>query len=161
MTRKLHIDGDPAPHLDDEVTLQYYRLQSVYEGSIKLEDEVGELTNSPKLAMATEDERERLSKILDTLNDRWGTEFTNMDKVLEQVAEDLAQDDENLLRAHNTLDLFKIVYDEKMPKVMLIPDDAKSRIRDEVSFRRDLQSRHRWDLIAINPRQAQPPRCSF
>lgn len=119
LTRKLHIDGDPAPHLDDEVTLQYYRLQSVYEGSIDLVDEVGELGNSPKLAMPTEDERERLSKILDTLNERWGTEFTNMDKVLEQVADDLAQDDEIQLRAHNTLDLFKIIYDEKMPDVML------------------------------------------
>ena len=119
LTRKLHIDGDPAPHLDDEVTLQYYRLQSVYEGSIDLQDRVGELKNSPKLGMPTADERERLSKILDSLNERWGTEFTNMDKVLEQVADDLAQDDEIQLRAHNTLDLFKIIYDEKMPDVML------------------------------------------
>lgn len=119
VARKLRIEGDPTPNLDDEVTLQYYRLQAVYEGSIELEDQEGELKNSPKLGVPTEDEREQLSKILDTLNERWGTNFTQMDKVMEQVAEDLAQDEEIRLRAHNPIDLFKLIYDKKMPEVMV------------------------------------------
>lgn len=144
LTRKLHIDGDPAPHLDDEVTLQYYRLQSVYEGSIDLQDQVGELNNSLKLGMPTEDDRERLSKILDSLNERWGTEFTNMDKVLEQVADDLAQDNEIQLRAHNPLDLFKIIYDEKMPDVMLARmtqnHDFSMKYLSDKAFRADVDA---------------------
>lgn len=144
LARKLHIDGDPAPHLDDEVTLQYYRLQSVYEGSIELQDQVGELDNSPKLSLPTEDERERLSKILDSLNERWGTEFTNMDKVLDQVADDLARDDEIQLRARNPLDLFKIVYDEKMPEVMLARmnqnHDFAMKYLSDKAFRSDVDA---------------------
>ncbi len=119
LVRKLHIDGDPAPHLEDEVALQYYRLQQVYEGSIELEDEEGQLSNTPDTGGASEDEKDNLSNIISKLNDRWGTEFTHMDKVIEQLTEDMVEDAEVKSRAHNSLDMFSIVYAERIQDIVL------------------------------------------
>ena len=119
LVRKLYIDGDPAPSLEDEVTLQYYRLQQVHEGSIELADEEGELSNKPDTGGANEDEKDTLSNILSKLNDRWGTEFTHMDKVIEQLTEDMVDDPEVQSRARNPLDMFAIVYDERIKDIVL------------------------------------------
>lgn len=119
LVRKFHIDGDPAPSLEDEVALQYYRLQQVYEGSIALADEEGELSNNPDTGGASEDEKDTLSNILSKLNDRWGTEFTHMDKVIEQLTEDMVDDPEVQSRARNSLDMFAIVYDERIKDIVL------------------------------------------
>lgn len=119
LVRKLHIDGAPAPSLEDEVALQYYRLQQVYEGSIELDDEEGELSNNPDTGGASEDEKDTLSNILSKLNDRWGTEFTHMDKVIEQLTEDMVDDPEVQSRARNSLDMFAIVYDERIKDIVL------------------------------------------
>lgn len=119
LVRKLHIDGDPTPHLEGEVALQYYRLQQVYEGSIDLEDEEGELNNNPDTGGASEDEKDNLSNILTRLNERWGTEFTHMDKVIEQLTEDMVEDAEVKSRAHNSLDMFSIVYSERIQDIVL------------------------------------------
>lgn len=119
LVRKLHIDGDPAPSLEDEVALQYYHLQQVYEGSIELADEKGELSNNPDTGGASEDEKDTLSNILSKLNDRWGTEFTHMDKVIEQLTEDMVDDPEVQSRARNSLDMFAIVYDERIKDIVL------------------------------------------
>ena len=119
LVRKLHIDGDPAPHLEDDVALQYYRLQKVYEGSIDLDNEEGQLSNNPDAGRVSEDEKDNLSNIISKLNDRWGTEFTHMDKVIEQLTEDMIEDAEVKSRAHNSLDMFSIVYDERIQDIVL------------------------------------------
>ncbi len=66
-----------------------------------------------------EDEQKNLSVILAKLNERLGTNFTNEDKVLEQIVEDMATIDELVLRAKNPLDLFKIIYDNTIMDVVL------------------------------------------
>ena len=119
LTRKLHIDGDPAPHLDDEVTLQYYRVQATYQGSISLSNQDGMLANNPNAGSPTPDEADALSAILAKLNERWGTDFTHMDRVIEQLAEDMAEDDEIKRRAHNSLELFEIIYKERIQDIVL------------------------------------------
>lgn len=119
LVRKLYIEGDPAPHLEDEVALQYYRLQQVYEGSIDLSDEQGQLSNNPDTGGASEDEKDNLSNIISKLNDRWGTEFTHMDKVIEQLTEDMVEDAEVKSRARNSLDMFSIVYAERIQDIVL------------------------------------------
>lgn len=119
LVRKLHIEGDPAPHLEDEVALQYYRLQQVYEGSIDLADEQGQLSNNPDIGGASVDEKDSLSNIISKLNDRWGTEFTHVDKVIEQLTEDMVEDAEVRSRAHNSLDMFSIVYTERIQDIVL------------------------------------------
>lgn len=66
-----------------------------------------------------EDEKEVLSAIIQSLNERLGTNFTEMDKVLEQFVQDMAGNQEMVLRSKNPLDLFKIIYDNTIMDVVL------------------------------------------
>ena len=121
LIRKLPKDeGTRTPSLDNDVTLQYYRLQRAYEGDIMLVKEDGVLYGKTSgTGLPLEDEQENLSVILAKLNERLGTNFTNEDKVLEQIVEDMATIDELVLRAKNPLDLFKIIYDNTIMDVVL------------------------------------------
>lgn len=112
--------GEKFPNLTNDVELQYYRIQKQYEGKIELEAEEGVLNNPTSgTGMPVEDEKENLSKIISDLNSRLGTNFTEIDKVLEQIVEDMSKDAEMVIRAKNPLDLFKIVYDDKVMGVVL------------------------------------------
>ena len=121
LIRKLPKEGEVrTPSLDSDVTLQYYRLQKAYEGTIMLVREDGVLYNKTSgTGLPLEDEQEILSVILAKLNERLGTNFTNEDKVLEQIVEDMATNEELVLRAKNPLDLFKIIYDNTIMDVVL------------------------------------------
>ena len=147
LVRKLHIEGDPAPHLEDEVALQYYRIQKVYEDSIDLIDEEGQLSNNPDISGASEDEKDSLSNIISRLNDRWGTEFTHMDKVIEQLTEDMVEDAEVKARAHNSLDLFSIVYSERIQDIVL---DRMNQNQDfAIKYLSDTQFRADVDRVLL------------
>lgn len=147
LVRKLYIDGDPAPHLEDEVALQYYRIQKVYEDSIDLIDEEGQLSNNPDISGAREDEKDSLSNIISRLNDRWGTEFTHMDKVIEQLTEDMVEDAEVKARAHNSLDLFSIVYSERIQDIVL---DRMNQNQDfAIKYLSDTQFRADVDRVLL------------
>lgn len=112
--------GEKFPNLTNDVELQYYRIQKQYEGKIELEAEEGVLNNPTSgTGIPVEDEKENLSKIINDLNSRLGTNFTEIDKVLEQIVEDMSKDAEMVIRAKNPLDLFKIVYDDKVMGVVL------------------------------------------
>lgn len=112
--------GEKFPNINNDVELQYYRIQKQYEGKILLEDEEGILNNSTKgTGLPVEDEKEKISIILKNLNEKWATDFTEIDKVLEQIVEDMAKDEELVIRAKNPLDLFKIVYDERIMGIVL------------------------------------------
>lgn len=121
LIRKLPKDtGERTPNLDNDVVLQYYRLQKAYEGSINLLKEDGVLYGKTSgTGLPLEDERENLSAIIQKLNERLGTNFTEMDKVLEQFVQDMAGNEEMVLRSKNPLDLFKIIYDNTIMDVVL------------------------------------------
>ena len=147
LVRKLRIDGDPTPYLEDEVALQYYRIQKVYEDSIDLMDEEGQLANNPDTSGASEDEKDSLSNIISKLNDRWGTEFTHMDKVIEQLTEDMVEDAEVKARAHNSVDLFSIVYSERIQDIVL---ERMSQNQDfAIKYLSDAQFRADVDRVLL------------
>jgi type I restriction enzyme R subunit len=69
--------------------------------------------------LVLEDEKENLSQIIQKLNERLGTNFTEMDKVLEQFVKDMSANAEMVLRSKNPLDLFKIVYENTIMDIVL------------------------------------------
>ncbi len=88
-------DQGPAYRFDDEVALKYYRLQKISEGSIQLEAGKGGEVAGPT-AVGTgiaRGERIELSKLIDILNERFGTDFKPADQLfLDSIREDAVAD---------------------------------------------------------------------
>jgi hypothetical protein len=113
-------DTERTPDIGSDVMLQYYRVQKVSEGALILANEDGLLKSKTSgTSLPLEDEKEVLSAIIQSLNERLGTNFTEMDKVLEQFVQDMADNEEMVLRSKNPLDLFKIIYDNTIMDVVL------------------------------------------
>lgn len=97
-------DTERTPDIGSDVMLQYYRVQKVSEGAIVLAQEDGVLKQRTSGGgLPLEDEKEVLSAIIQSLNERLGTNFTEMDKVLEQFVQDMAGNQEMVLRSKTRL----------------------------------------------------------
>jgi type I restriction enzyme, R subunit len=88
---KLPINRGPIYDFDDDVTLQYYRLQKISEGAIQLVVGKGGAVSGP-VAVGTGQEQApkiELSKLIDILNERFGTDFKPGDQLfLDSIKED-------------------------------------------------------------------------
>lgn len=104
--------------LDDKIELEYYRLEKEYEGSIELKKEEGHLEPpSGNIGKKQEEDVDNLTNIVNKINDKYHTNFTNMDKVMEQITQDFLDDDEMVKFAkHNDPEQFRKVYNEEFPK---------------------------------------------
>jgi type I restriction enzyme R subunit len=104
-------------HLDDEVALEYYRLQKIKEGSIDLQKgEEGELSGTSEAGLKrAKDEEALLSEIINVLNDRFGTEFEEADKLFfDQIEAELMEDKTLQTQARvNKIDTFKFAFNDK------------------------------------------------
>jgi type I restriction enzyme R subunit len=102
--------------LKDEVSLEYYRLQKIKEGAIRLE-KGAEAPLAPMSEAGTvkdKDELARLSEIIDILNDKFGTDFTEADKYFfSQIEEELVRDEILSQQARsNTINNFKYGFED-------------------------------------------------
>ena len=80
-------DNDEKINLNDELLLEYFKLAKTSEGTITL-DKTGEVGVSPVVgggATSSNKEKEHLSEIIEKFNKRFGTEFSEQDKVLAQI----------------------------------------------------------------------------
>jgi type I restriction enzyme R subunit len=115
LAAKLPAEGGTAPYqFDSEITLKYYRLQKISEGDIALSIGKNEPVSGP-LAVGTGREDENpveLSRLIDLLNERFGTEFTSGDQLFfDSIMEDALSDDEICQAAQaNTIDNFGFVF---------------------------------------------------
>lgn len=102
--------------LTDEVALEFYRLQKASEGAITLEalGEVGVPNITEAGIQRTKEEKAALSEISDLLNERFGMDFDNADKLsFDQIEEELIRDEKLQMQARsNTIDNFKCGFDE-------------------------------------------------
>lgn len=76
--------------IDDKVLLEYYKLEKEFEGPIELEPAEGGYVPITGDAGHREQKKDPLTIIIDKVNERFGTEFTEMDKVLLQMENDYA-----------------------------------------------------------------------
>ncbi len=106
-----------ALHLDDEIALEYYRLQKIKEGSIELQKgEVGELSGTTEAGLKrAKEEKALLSEIINVLNERFGTEFDEADKLFfDQIEAELMEDETLQAQARvNKIDTFKFAFHDK------------------------------------------------
>ena len=87
----------PAYRFDDEVRLEYYRLQKIGEGSIPLAEGDAQALDGPTEvgSGAARAEDVPLSRLIDVVNERFGADFTEADQLFfDQVVEAAVSDGE-------------------------------------------------------------------
>lgn len=93
LSKVLPKDGGEKVNLNDVLLLEYYKLQKTAEGKITLENSEGLI---PPVkdggAAGSNKEKDTLSEIIDKFNKKFGTSFTEQDKVLAQLKADMMKD---------------------------------------------------------------------
>lgn len=110
LLRKLPKRVSDQIYLADDVALEYYRNEKVFEGSIDLETK-GQVDLDPTKHAgggAPEEETEKLSSIIERINDKFGMNLTEADKLSrDQLYLDMMDDEDLKERAiKNTKDNF-------------------------------------------------------
>lgn len=129
--------------LGDEVGLQYYRLQRVFSGAIELREGEGEYGVKSPTDVGTgkaKEEKAPLSEIIEVLNDRFGTNFTEEDRLFfEQIKEKATKSPEVVrLRRANPFDKFQLGLRQMLEDLMIQRmgenDTIVSRYMDDKAF---------------------------
>ena len=120
-----------AVHLDDEVELQYYRLQKISEGQIDLNAAGGEPLKGPSdVGTGQDDQRIRLSELIDLLNERFGTDFTQADQFFfDQIQEEAIESDAlRQAAATNSKSDFRYVFEKAFEGLVIDRMDGNEKI---------------------------------
>jgi type I restriction enzyme R subunit len=139
----------PACQFDDEVRLEYYRLQKIAEGSIDLRQGYARPLDGPKEVGSglLREEQITLSRLIDLLNERFGTDFNQADQLFfDQIAE-IAVEDERLQQAAkvNPAEKFSLVFSNLLETLMLERMDQNeaivARFMNDPEFQRAVAAR--------------------
>lgn len=105
--------------LDDKIMLEYYRLEKGSHGQIDLvpqENGLQPITGKVgrKNSLVT-----TINEIIEEFNKRYGTEFTEMDKVILQIEQDIAKDPKwrDYIR-NNGYKTFKMLFDQEFISIV-------------------------------------------
>ena len=126
----------------DEVSLTYYRLQRTYSGEINLSEGEADGVRSPTDVGTgrAKDEKAPLSEIITTLNERYGTGFTEEDRLFFQQIQERASKDPDVVQTamSNTLDNFQLgirkMIEAFMMQRMSENDKIVTRYMDDPDF---------------------------
>jgi type I restriction enzyme, R subunit len=141
---KLPPPGDgQAFVLDDEVALRFFRLQQMTEGSIDLLDgEADPLKGPTDVGTArAKDEDVALSSLIDRLNERFGTNFTEADQLFFDQIRASAENDDNIAEAAraNTFVNFASYLDRMLDELFIARmegnEEIFSRVMTDKEFR--------------------------
>ena len=133
--------------LDNEVALEYYRLEKIAEGNLVLQIQ-GEHNLDPTTEAGIsrpKEERDKLSNIINVLNDRYGTDFTDADRLyFEQIEQALFENEELKMRAQsNPIENFKYAFDEVFIQTLIDRMSDNQEIFDKImensSFKKDVE----------------------
>ena len=134
---KLPPPGDgQAFVLDDEVALRFFRLQQMTEGSIDLSDgEADPLKGPTDIGTAqVKDEDVTLSSLIDRLNERFGTNFTDADQLFFDQIRASAENNENIAEAAraNSLKDFASYLDRMLDELFIARMEGNEEIFSKV-----------------------------
>lgn len=108
--------GSEKVYIDDKVLLEYYKLEKDFDGSIQLEPTEEGFTPITGEAGRREKKKDPLTVIIDKINEKYGTEFTEMDKVLLQIENDYAaQDKWKSYAKSNDFKTFMLLFEKDFP----------------------------------------------
>jgi type I restriction enzyme, R subunit len=129
---------------DDEVQLEYYRLQKISEGSITLkEGEARKLDGPSEVGSgALHEQPVPLSQLIDVVNERFGTDFNQADQLFFDQIVEAAMADESLRRAAsvNPGEKFELLFKNTLEKLFVDRMDQNEdifvRFMNDASFQK-------------------------
>ena len=162
----LRADRGEAVHLGSDVELEYYRLQRVSQGELIIVEEPAAYVTSPGEVGTGDPEEEQapLSEIIARLNDRFGTDFTDEDRLFfEQVMERAVRDEDvRRMALANTYDKFALGFRPQLGKLMVERmgenDAIVTRFLDDAEFQQtasEVLAREVYEAVgdpAVEPR---------
>ena len=136
-------ESGPAYRFDDEVKLEYYRLQKISEGAISLDQGEARPLDGPTEVGSglARPQQAPLSQLIDIVNERFGTDFNPADQLFfDQVVEAVMADDGvRQAAAVNPGDKFKLVFkgllDKLLAERMDQNEDIFVRFMNDEAFR--------------------------
>ena len=139
-------DRGITPHPEDEVALQYYRIEKVMSGAISLETgEIGSVKSPTAVGTGkATDEDKPLSEIITVVNDKFGTDFTEEDRLFfEQIKEKASKDERIIQTARaNPIEKFelgiKAIIESLMMQRMAENDGIVTRYMDDMAFQKTI-----------------------
>lgn len=140
----IHPSDSRDAYPEKDVELQYYRLQKVMEGSIDVSEgeEVKVKSPTDTGTRKAKEEDKPLSEIIDTLNERFGTDFSEADRLFFEQIRETALRDVGVLKtaAANPLDKFELgieqIIKDLMMKRLKENDKIVSRYMDDEKFQK-------------------------
>ena len=122
----------PAYQFDDEVRLEYYRLQKISEGSISLQDgEARHLDGPTEVGSGlVRPQPVPLSQLIDVVNERFGTDFNQADQLFFDQIVEAAMVDDGLRQAAgvNPGDKFELVFKNLLDRLFVERMDQNEEI---------------------------------
>ena len=134
---------DGQVRLSDEVGMSYYRLERVFSGAIDLHDGDPDGVKSPTDVGTgkAKDEKAPLSEIIEVLNERFGTGFTNEDRLFFEQIKERATNDSQVIKTAmaNPLDKFELGVRKQIEDLMIQRmaenDEIVTRYMEDAEFR--------------------------
>lgn len=104
--------------VDDKVLLEYYRLEKDFEGGIELNPTDEGFRPITGESGRKEKKKDPLTIIIDKINEKYGTNFTEMDKVLLQIENDYAtQEKWKSYAKNNDFKTFMLLFEKDFPEM--------------------------------------------
>jgi len=133
----------PGYQFDEEVELDYYRLQKISEGSISLNEGYAKPLDGPREVGSgmLREEQVSLSRMIDIINARYGGELNEADQLFfDQIAEAASQD-ETLQKAAevNSLDKFQLVFRQVLESLFIERMDLNEELFTDYMSKPDMQ----------------------
>lgn len=126
------------------MALEYYRLQKIGEGDLVLQVQ-GQHALDPTTEAGikrTKEEKDKLSNIINVLNDKYGTEFTDADRLyFEQIEQALFENEDLKMRAQNNpIENFKYAFEEVFIQTLIDRMKDNEEIFDKVMENNDFKN---------------------
>ena len=125
------------------VDLQYYRLQRIHSGSIDLKvgQNIGVYSPTEVGTGKAKDEKVPLSEIIKVLNDRFGTEFSEEDRLFFQQIMEKATNNQKIINTAlaNPLDKFELGIRKLLEDLMIERMGENDKIATRYMSDRDFQ----------------------
>jgi type I restriction enzyme R subunit len=108
---------------DEEIDLEYYRLQKISEGSISLNEGYAKPLDGPREVGSgmVREEQVSLSRLIDMINQRFGGDLNEADQLFFDQITEAASQNESLRKAAevNSLDKFQLVFGQVLESLFI------------------------------------------